>query len=201
MIITTTPSTDVRPDNQPTSVVVVPVEEPRVELQPLRPDFVLPANEFKDTGAEPTTLPRIVVPAGVSEVVCDTDCLSTLADVAGVSEGVITIQIGNEVVEVRPSQRQVAIPVRRNARTMQVTVTPTDGGAPVVLQRDIAVASPRMFPPTVSGTSQVAVEGSDTPDTTDTSNGLPTPVIAIVALLALGAAAVVIRRKKASTVK
>lgn len=187
-------------------MVVVQIEEPKTELQPPPPSFDLPVAELIRTEStsttsevEPTALPSVAIPAGITEIICDSECLSALGESAGIDDGVIEIQVGTQVILVDSSMREVIIPITPRTRQIRVTVTPPDGGKPVVLARDLVVLSPSNVPlkpgPTftsgarVTETSSVATGGRST---------IPFVVAAIV--VALGAA-IVIRRKKASTVK
>jgi hypothetical protein len=116
--------------------------------------------------------------------------LSKLREAAGVDEGVVTIQIGGEAVEIQPSARKATIPVRYSAKNIVVTVTPTDGGQPVVLSTETLVISPLTFPTKF-------VEGAKSVTKSAPSNGgIPTNLIVVLTVLALAIAIGLIRRQK-----
>ena len=183
--------------------VVVQIDEPKAELQSPPPSFALPVGELIGTESteptsttsevEATTLPSVAIPAGITEIICDSECLSALGESAGIEDGVIEIQVGTQVILVDSTMREVIIPITPRARQIRVTVTPPDGGEPVVLARDVVVLSPSNVPLTpgptftsgarVTETSSVATGGRST---------IPFVVAAIV--VALGAAIVIRRR-------
>jgi len=116
--------------------------------------------------------------------------LTALREAAGVSEGVVTIQIGGEVIEVPPGARKALIPVRPSAKEILVTVTPSDGGEPVVLSTEVMVISSRTFPiKMVEGAKSVV-------KTKQGSEGLPTNLIVVLSVLALAIAFGLVRRNK-----
>jgi hypothetical protein len=210
---------------EPVGVIVVPVDEPKIELQPPPPAYVLPVAELQRSSepaasttettqaetattqaateatepeattseVEPTTLPSVAIPAGITEIVCDSECLSALGEAAGIEDGAIEIQVGNEVILVDEGMREVIIPLSPRARQIRVTVTPTDGGEPVVLERSVFVLSPSNVPlkpgPTFTSGARV----------TETSSGAtggrsPIPFVVAAIVVALGAAIVIRRR-------
>ena len=187
---------------EPVGVIVVQVDEPKIELQPPPPAYVLPVAELQRSSepaasttveVEPTTLPSVAIPAGITEIVCDSECLTAIRDAAEVVDGVIEIQIGNEVILVDEGMREVTIPLTPRARQIRVTVTPTDGGEPVVLERSVFVLSPSNVPlkpgPTFTSGARV----------TETSSGAtggrsPIPFVVAAIVVALGAAVVIRRR-------
>jgi hypothetical protein len=217
---------------EPVGVIVVPIDEPKIELQPPPPAYVLPVAELQRSSepaasttettqaetattqaetattqaateatepeattseVEPTTLPSVAIPAGITEIVCDGECLSAIGDAAGIADGAIEIQVGNEVILVDDGMRKVKIPLSPRARQIRVTVTPTDGGEPVVLERSVFVLSPTNVPlkpgPTFTSGARV----------TETSSGAtggrsPIPFVVAAIVVALGAAVVIRRR-------
>jgi hypothetical protein len=237
---TTTTTVPAQPDEdpitvsvlEPVGVIVVPIDEPKIELQPPPPAYVLPVAELQRSSepaasttettqaetattqaetattqsateatepeattseVEPTTLPSIAIPAGITEIVCDGECLSAIGDAAGIADGAIEIQVGNEVILVDDGMRKVKIPLSPRARQIRVTVTPTDGGEPVVLERSVFVLSPTNVPlkpgPTFTSGARV----------TETSSGAtggrsPIPFVVAAIVVALGAAVVIRRR-------
>ena len=208
---TTTTTVPTQPEDEPNTesqlervgTIVVQIDEPKTELQPPPPSFDLPVAELIRTESteststtsevEPTTLPSVAISAGITEIICDSECLSALGESAGIDDGVIEIQVGTQVILVDSSMREVAIPITPRTRQIRVTVTPRDGGEPVVLGRDVVVLSPSNVPlkPGPTFTSGVRV--------TETSSGatggrstIPFVVAAIV--VALGAAIVIRRR-------
>jgi hypothetical protein len=151
--------------------------------------FELPVNEVINRDKS-SNEPNPVIPAGVTEVVCDSGCLLALREAAGVSEGIVTVQIGGELIEVQPGARNAIIPVRPSAKEILVTVTPSDGGEPVVLSTEVLVISPRTFPTKMA-------EGAKTVTKSASSNGgIPTNLIVVLVVLALGIAIGLIRRQK-----
>ena len=158
-------------------------------LEEPKPVFALPVNEVinRDKSSNES---NPVIPAGVTEVVCDSECLLALREAAGVSEGVVTIQVGGEVIEVQPGVRKAIIPVRPTAKEIQVTVTPTDGGEPVVLSTEVLVISPRTFPTKMVEGAKSVVK------TKQGSEGLPTNLIVVLSVLALAIAIGLVRRNK-----
>ena len=181
-----TPSGDL-PEEQQVQVEVL--EAPPSNLEQPRPVFALPVNELINEDKSSNELTPFI-PAGVTEVVCDSGCLTALREAAGVSEGVVTIQIGGEVIEVPPGARKALIPVRPSAKEILVTVTPSDGGEPVVLSTEVMVISSRTFPiKMVEGAKSVV-------KTKQGSEGLPTNLIVVLSVLALAIAFGLVRRNK-----
>ena len=180
------PSGDL-PEDQPVSVKVL--DAPPSNLEEPKPEFALPVNEVINQDKS-SNEPNPVIPAGVTEVVCDSGCLLALREAAGASEGVVTIQIGGEVIEIEPGVRNAIIPVRPSAKEILVTVTPTDGGEPVVLSTEVLVISPRTFPVKMA-------EGAKSVTNSASSNGgIPTNLIVVLTVLALAIAIGLIRRQK-----
>jgi hypothetical protein len=180
------PSGD-QPEEQQVQVEVL--DAPPSNLEEPKPVFELPVNEVINRDKS-SNEPNPVIPAGVTEVVCDSGCLLALREAAGVSEGIVTVQIGGELIEVQPDARRAIIPVRPTAKKIQVTVTPSDGGEPVVMSTDVLVISPRAFPTKM-------VEGAKTVTKSASSNGgIPTNLIVVLVVLALGIAIGLIRRQK-----
>ena len=180
------PSGDL-PEDQPVSVKVL--DAPPSNLEEPKPEFALPVNEVINQDKS-SNEPNPVIPAGVTEVVCDSGCLLALREAAGASEGVVTIQIGGEVIEIEPGVRNAIIPVRPSAKEILVTVTPNDGGEPVVLSTEVLVISPRTFPVKMA-------EGAKSVTNSASSNGgIPTNLIVVLTVLALAIAIGLIRRQK-----
>ena len=175
------------PEDQPVPVKVL--DAPPSNLEEPKPEFALPVNEVinRDKSSNES---NPVIPAGVTEVACDSGCLSSLREAAGASEGVVTIQIGGEVIEIEPGVRNAIIPVRPSAKEILVTVTPNDGGEPVVLSTEVLVISPRTFPVKMA-------EGAKSVTSSASSNGgIPTNLIVVLTVLALAIAIGLIRRQK-----
>ena len=180
------PSGDL-PEDQPIPVKVL--DAPPSNLEQPGPMFALPVNEVINQDKS-SNEPNPVIPAGVTEVVCDSGCLLALREAAGASEGVVTIQIGGEVIEIEPGVRKAIIPVRPSAKEILVTVTPTDGGGPVALSTEVLVISPRTFPVKMA-------EGAKSVTNSASSNGgIPTNLIVVLTVLALAIAIGLIRRQK-----
>ena len=170
-------------------VLVEVLDAPPSNLEQPRPVFALPVNELINEDKSSNELTPFI-PAGVTEVVCDSGCLTALREAAGVSEGVVTIQIGGEVIEVPPGARKALIPVRPSAKEILVTVTPSAGGEPVVLSTEVKVISSRTFPTKM-------VEGAKSVlKTNQGSEGLPTNLIVVLSVLALAIAFGLVRRNK-----
>jgi hypothetical protein len=188
---------------EPVGVIVVQIDEPKTELEAPPPGFAFPVAELigntstesasATSEVEPTTLPSVAIPAGITEIICDSECLSTLRESAGIEDGVVEIQLGAQVILVDSTMREVVVPITPRARQIRVTVTPPDGGEPVVLTRDIVVLSPSNVPlkPGPTFTSGARVTETSTSTTSDRS-AVPFVVAAIV--VALGAAIVIRRR-------
>jgi hypothetical protein len=180
------PSVD-QPVEQQVQVEVL--EAPPSNLEDPKPVFELPVNEVVNR-EKSSTEPNPVIPAGVTEVVCDSGCLLALREAAGVSEGVVTIQIGGEVIEVQTGARKAIIPVRPTAKEIQVTVTPSDGGEAVVLSTEVLVISPRTFPTNfMEGAASVT-------KINQRDSGIPTYLIVVLVALALAVAIGLVRRQK-----
>lgn len=180
------PSGDL-PEDQPVPVKVL--DAPPSNLEEPKPEFALPVNEVINRDKS-SNEPNLVIPAGVTEVVCDSECLLALREAAGASEGVVTIQIGGEVVEVEPGVRKAIIPVRPSAKEILVTVAPNDGGEPVAISTEVLVISPRTFPTKMA-------EGAKSVTRNASSNGgIPTNLIVVLTVLALAIAIGLVRRQK-----
>ena len=170
-------------------VLVEVLDAPPSNLEQPRPVFALPVNELINEDKSSNELTPFI-PAGVTEVVCDGECLSSLREAAGVSEGIVTIQIGGEVIEIQPGVRNAIIPVRPSAKEILVTITPSDGGEPVVLSTEVLVISPRTFP------TKMAEGAKSVLKTNQGSEGLPTNLIVVLSVLALAIAFGLVRRNK-----
>ena len=180
------PSSDL-PDEL--AVQVEKLDQVPANLEPPLQPVALPIEQLVNASRKDSD-PLPVIPAGVTEVVCSSECLSKLREAAGVDEGVVTIQIGGEAVEIQPSARKATIPVGYSAKNIVVTVTPTDGGQPVVLSTETLVISPRTFPTKF-------VDGAKSVMKSEPSNGgIPTNLIVVLAVLALAIAIGLIRRQK-----
>jgi hypothetical protein len=180
------PSSDL-PDEL--AVQVEKLDQAPANLEPPLQPVALPIEQLVNASRKDSD-PLPVIPAGVTEVVCSSECLSKLREAAGVDEGVVTIQIGGEAVEIQPSARKATIPVRYSAKNIVVTVTPTDGGQPVVLSTETLVISPRTFPTKF-------VDGAKSVMKSEPGNGgIPTNLIVALVVLALGIAIGLIRRQK-----
>ena len=89
-------------------------------------------------------------------------------------------------------KRRGAVAIRPGARQLTVTITPTDGSAPVVLTRDVVVLSPRVAPTKIAETASLAVSKK-----VPQSNRLPLVLALVGALVVLaGAGSVLARRRK-----
>ena len=165
------------------------IDTPPSNLEEPKPVFALPVNEVINRDKS-SNEPNPVIPAGVTEVVCESGCLSLLREAAGVSEGVVTIQIGGEVIEVQPEDRMAMIPVRPTAKEILVTVTPSDGGDVVVLSTEVVVNSPGTSPTNfVDGAKSVK-------KINQRDSGIPTYLIVVLVALALAIAIGLVRRQK-----
>ena len=199
---TTTTTVPTRPEQEqiieavlePVGVIVAQVDEPKIELQPPPPAYVLPVAELQRSSepaasttveVEATTLPSVAIPAGITEIVCGSECLGALGEAADIEDGAIEIQVGSEVILVDEGMREVIIPLSPRARQIRVTVTPTDGGEPVVLERSVFVLSPSNVPlkpgPTFTSGARVTETSSGA---TGGRSPIPFVVAAIVAILA-----------------
>ena len=187
---------------EPVGVIVVQVDEPKIELQTPPPAYVLPVVELQRSSepaaspaseTEPTTMPSVAIPAGITEIVCDSECLTAISDAAEVVDGAIEIQVGNEVILVDAGMREVTIPLTPRARQIRVTVTPADGGEPVVLERSVFVLSPSNVPlkpgPTFTSGARVTETSSGA-----TGNRSAVPLVVAAIIVALGAAIMIRRR-------
>jgi hypothetical protein len=208
---TTTTTVPTQPEDEPSTeyqlervgTVVVQIDEPKKELQAPPPGFALPVAELIGTRSteststtsevEPTTLPSVAIPAGITEIICDSECLSALGESAGIDDGVIEIQVGTQVILVDSSMREVIVPITPRTRQIRVTVTPPDGGEPVVLARDVVVLSPSNVPlkPGPTFTSGARVTETSSVVTSDRST---VPFVVAAIIVALGAAIVIRRR-------
>lgn len=180
------PSSDL-PDEL--AVQVEKLDQAPAMLEPPLQPVALPIEQLVNTSRKDSD-PLPVIPAGVTEVVCSSECLSKLREAAGVDEGVVTIQIGGDAIEIQSSARKATIPVQYSAKNIVVTVTPTDGGQPVVLSTETLVISPRTFPTKF-------VDGAKSVMKSELSNGgIPTNLIVVLTVLALAIAIGLIRRQK-----
>jgi hypothetical protein len=180
------PSSDL-PDEL--AVQVEKLDQAPANLEPPLQTVALPIEQLVNTSRKDSD-PLPVISAGVTEVVCSSECLSKLREAAGVDEGVVTIQIGGDAIEIQSSARKATIPVQYSAKNIVVTVTPTDGGQPVVLSTETLVISPLTFPTKF-------VEGAKSVTKSAPSNGgIPTNLIVVLVVLALGIAIGLIRRQK-----
>jgi hypothetical protein len=116
-----------------------------------------------------------------------------LRESSGIEDGAIEIQVGTQVILVDSTMREVIVPITPRARQIRVTVTPPEGGEPVVLARDIAVLSPSNVPlkPGPTFTSGARVTETSTSTTSDRST---VPFVVAAIIVALGAAIVIRRR-------
>jgi hypothetical protein len=180
------PSSDL-PDEL--AVQVEKLDQAPANLEPPLQTVALPIEQLVNTSRKDSD-PLPVIPAGVTEVVCSSECLSKLREAAGVDEGVVTIQIGGDAIEIQSSARKATIPVQYSAKNIVVTVTPTDGGQPVVLSTETLVISPLTFPTKF-------VEGAKSVTKSAPSNGgIPTNLIVVLTVLAIAIAIGLIRRQK-----
>lgn len=163
------------------AVQVVELNEAPANLEPPRQPIALPIDQLVNSSRKDSD-PLPVIPAGVTEVVCDSDCLSVIREVAGV--GVTTIQIGSELVKIQPSARKATIPVRPSAKNIVITVTPTDGGEAVVLSTEVLVVSPLTFPTKFA-------DGAKSVMKTSPSNGGISTMTVMLFVLALSLVSVV----------
>jgi len=192
---TTVPVTPV--DIEP---VLVPLSEPPTNLQPDPPRFAMPVNELRvlvpdeisaEEPAQPTEA-SIGIPSTLRELVCDEACVELLLEEAGVDEAAIEITLGSQSTVIDGVKRRGAVAIRPGARQLTVTITPTDGSAPVVLTRDVVVLSPRVAPTKIAETASLAVSKK-----VPQSNRLPLVLALVVALIVLaGAGSVLARRRK-----
>ena len=180
------PSSDL-PDEL--AVQVEKLDQAPANLEPPLQPVALPIEQLVNASRKDSD-PLPVIPAGVTEVVCSSECLSTLREAAGVGEGVVTIQIGGEAVEIQPSARKATIPVRYSAKNIVVTVTPTDGGQPVVLTTETLVVSPRTFP------TKFAEDAKSVMKSAPSNGGIPTNLVVVLVVFALAIAIGIIRRQK-----
>jgi hypothetical protein len=192
---TTVPVTPV--DIEP---VLVPLSEPPTNLQPDPPRFAMPVNELRvlvpdEISAEAPSQPTqasIGIPSTLRELVCDEACVELLLEEAGVDEAAIEITLGSQSTVIDGVKRRGAVAIRPGARQLTVTITPTDGSAPVVLTRDVVVLSPRVAPTKIAETASLAVSKK-----VPQSNRLPLVLALVGALVVLaGAGSVLARRRK-----
>jgi hypothetical protein len=213
---TTVPSTSTTVPVAPvdTEPVVTPLSELPTNLQPDPPTFALPvkelqvlvpdeapadeatapADEATTTGEEPSqpTEASIGIPTTLRELVCDEACVELLLDEAGVDEAVIEITLGSQSTVIDGVKRSGVVAIRPGARQLTVTITPTDGSAPVVLTRDVVVLSPRVAPTKVAETASLVVSKK-----VPQSNRLPLVLALVGALVVLaGGGSVLARRGK-----
>lgn len=202
---TTVPSTEESTTTVPvapvdTEPVVTPLSEPPTNLQPDPPTFVLPVKELQvlvpdEISAEEPSQPTeasIGIPSTLRELVCDEACVELLLEEAGVDEAAIEITLGSQSTVIDGVKRSGVVAIRPGARQLTVTITPTDGSAPVVLTRDVVVLSPRVAPTKVAETASLVVSKK-----VPQSNRLPLVLALVGALVVLaGAGSVLARRGK-----
>jgi hypothetical protein len=206
---TTTTTTTTVPSSTTTTVpvapvdiepVLVPLSEPPTNLQPDPPTFAMPVKELEvlmpdvasaEESSQPTAA-RIGVPANLRELVCDEACVELLLDEAGVDEAAIEITLGSQSTVIDGVKRSGAVAIRPGARQLTVTITPTNGSAPVVLTRDVVVLSPRVAPTKIAETASLVVS-----EKVPQSNRLPLVLALVGALVVVaGAGSVLARRRK-----
>jgi hypothetical protein len=206
---TTTTTTTTVPSSTTTTVpvapvdiepVLVPLSEPPTNLQPDPPTFAMPVKELEvlmpdvasaEESSQPTAA-RIGVPANLRELVCDEACVELLLDEAGVDEAAIEITLGSQSTVIDGVKRSGAVAIRPGARQLTVTITPTNGSAPVVLTRDVVVLSPRVAPTKIAETASLVVS-----EKVPQQNRSPLVIALVVALIVLaGAGSVLARRRK-----
>jgi hypothetical protein len=206
---TTTTTTTTVPSSTTTTVpvapvdiepVLVPLSEPPTNLQPDPPTFAMPVKELEvlmpdvasaEESSQPTAA-RIGVPANLRELVCDEACVELLLDEAGVDEAAIEITLGSQSTVIDGVKRSGAVAIRPGARQLTVTITPTNGSAPVVLTRDVVVLSPRVAPTKIAETASLVVSKK-----VPQQNRSPLVIALVVALIVLaGAGSVLARRRK-----
>ncbi|MEY3978102.1 MAG: hypothetical protein RLZZ284_958, partial [Actinomycetota bacterium] len=202
---TTTTTVPVAPvDTEP---VVTPLSEPPPNLQPDPPSFALPVKELQvlvpdevssddaTTASEEPSQPTeasVGIPSTLRELVCDETCVELLLEEAGVDEAAIEITLGSQSTVIDGVKRSGVVAIRPGARQLTVTITPTDGSAPVVLNRDVVVLSPRITPTKVAETASLVVSKK-----VPQSNRLPLVLALVGALIVLaGVGSVLARRGK-----
>jgi len=213
---TTVPSTSTTVPAAPvdTEPVVTPLSESPTNLQPDPPTFVLPVKELQvlvpdEAPSDDATVPAdnattaseepsqpteasIGIPSTLRELVCDETCVELLLEEAGVDEAAIEITLGLQSTVIDGVKRSGVVAIRPGARQLTVTITPTDGSAPVVLTRDVVVLSPRVAPTKVAETASLVVSKK-----VPQSNRLPLVLALVGALVVLaGAGSVLARRGK-----
>jgi len=206
---TTTTTTTTVPSSTTTTVpvapvdiepVLVPLSEPPTNLQPDPPTFAMPVNELRvlvpdEISAEEPSQPTdasIGIPSTLRELVCDEACVELLLDEAGVDEAAIEITLGSQSTLIEGAKRSGAVAIRPGARQLTVTITPTNGSAPMVLTRDVVVLSPRVAPTKIAETASLVVS-----EKVPQSNRLPLVLALVGALVVLaGAGSVLARRRK-----
>ena len=180
------PTTDLPEE---TAVQIESIGEAPANLETPQQMVALPIDQLISSSNKDSD-PLPVIPAGVTEVVCDSECLSTLREAAGIEEGIVTIQIGGEAIEIQPSARKAVIPVRHTAKNIVVTIAPTDGGQPVVLSTEALIISPLTFPTKL-------MEGVESvTKINQRDSGIPTYLIVVLVALALAIAIGLVRRQK-----
>jgi len=202
---TTTTTVPVAPvDTEP---VVTPLSEPPPNLQPDPPSFALPVKELQvlvpdevssddaTTASEEPSQPTeasVGIPSTLRELVCDETCVELLLEEAGVDGAAIEITLGSQSTVIDGVKRSGVVAIRPGARQLTVTITPTDGSAPVVLTRDVVVLSPRITPTKVAETASLVVSKK-----VPQSNRLPLVLALVGALIVLaGVGSVLARRGK-----
>ena len=205
---TTVPSTEASTEESTTTVpvapvdtepVVTPLSEPPTNLQLDSPTFAVPVKELQvlvpdDVSAEESSQPtdaRIGIPSTLRELVCDETCVELLLEEAGVDEAAIEITLGSQSTLIEGAKRSGVVAIRPGARQLTVTITPTDGSAPMVLTRDVVVLSPRVAPTKVAETASLVVSKK-----VPQSNSLPLVLALVGALVVLAAAGSVLARRR-----
>ena len=153
---------------------------------------VLVPDEISAEAPSQPTQSSIGIPSTLRELVCDEACVELLLEEAGVDEAAIEITLGSQSTVIDGVKRRGAVAIRPGARQLTVTITPTDGSAPVVLTRDVVVLSPRVAPTKIAETASLAVSKK-----VPQSNRLPLVLALVGALVVLaGAGSVLARRRK-----
>jgi hypothetical protein len=174
--------------------VLVPDEAPSDDATVRADDATTPADDATTASEEPSqpTEASIGIPSTLRELVCDETCVELLLDEAGVDEAAIEITLGLQSTVIDGVKRNGVVAIRPGARQLTVTITPTDGSAPVVLTRDVVVLSPRVAPTKVAETASLVVSKK-----VPQSNRLPLVLALVGALVVLaGAGSVLARRGK-----
>jgi len=178
------------PDEVPSDDATVPADDATTPVD----NATAPADDATTASEEPSqpTEVSIGIPSTLRELVCDETCVELLLDEAGVDEAAIEITLGSQSTVIDGVKRSGVVAIRPGARQLTVTITPTDGSAPVVLTRDVVVLSPRVAPTKVAETASLVVSKK-----VPQSNRLPLVLALVGALVVLaGAGSVLARRGK-----